>query len=247
MEQTTSSEWWFEVFFYSWQMFQVVVYFIALYRLVKSDEYDARSAAKVAVYVKLPQILPVVLLAVFSILCLIVPAVGIFISIALWTRLIFTFIATSIVVMVACIKMAKTRTFSSGIAVVFSILSFIPVLEYIVPLILLGVSKRNRKPPVSGMYGQNGSMKYETAPNMYGQNMLPQNGAAPNMYGQNMLPQNTGHVWTESADAVRSCTGHVWTECADAVWIRTEHVWTESADAVWIRTEHVWTESADAV
>ena len=190
MEQTTSSEWWFEVFFYSWQMFQVVVYFIALYRLVKSDEYDARSAAKVAVYVKLPQILPVVLLAVFSILCLIVPVTGIFVSIALWTRLIFTFIATSIVVMVACIKMAKTRTFSSGIAVVFSILSFIPVLEYIVPLILLGVSKRNRKPPVSGMYGQNGSMKYGTAPNMYGQNMLPQNGAAPNMYGQNMLPQN---------------------------------------------------------
>ena len=192
------------VYTYSWFIIFIGVYIVSLIRLIKCDEYDARSAAKVAVFVKTPQILPVLLLTVLSILFVIVPPIGIFISFALWIRLIITSITTSVVVMVACIKMKKTGKLSSGTAVVLGILCFFPILEYIVPFILLGASRINRKPQMPGMYGQsipvrNGAtpymnrqgipMQYGPAPDMYGQNPPMQYDPAPDMYGQYTIVQ----------------------------------------------------------
>ena len=188
------------VYTYSWFIIFVGMYIASLVVLIKSDEFDARSAAKVAVFVKTPQILPVLFLTVFSILCVIVPPIGMFLSFALWIRLIITSITTSVVVMVACIRIAKDGKLSLGKAAVLCILCFLPILEYIMPFILLKASKTNRKPQMPGMHGQsiqmqNGAtpymnrqgipMQYGPAPDMYGQNPPMQYGPAPNMYGQN--------------------------------------------------------------
>ena len=192
------------VYTYSWFIIFVGMYIASLVVLIKSDEYDARSAAKVAVFVKTPQILPVLLMTVFSILCVIAPPIGIFISFALWIRLIITSITTSVVVLVACIRIAKAGNLSLGKAAVLCILCFLPILEYIVPFILLKASKTNRKPQMPGMYGQNIQMQngatpymnrqgipmqYGPAPDMYGQNPPMQYGSAPDMYGQNAQMQ----------------------------------------------------------
>jgi hypothetical protein len=175
------------VYTYSWFIIFVGMYIASLVVLIKSDEFDARSAAKVAVFVKTPQILPVLLLTVFSILCLIVPHFGIFISFVLWIRLIITSVTTSVVVLVACIKIAKAGKLSLGKAAVLCILCFLPILEYIMPFILLKASKTNRKPQMPGMYGQNMPMQYGSAPNMYGQNPPMQYGPTTDMSGQNTV------------------------------------------------------------
>ncbi len=55
-------------------------------------------------------------------------------------------ITTSIVVAIACIKIKKAGRLSTVSAVTLGILSFMPIMEYIVPLFLLvkvGNKKRN--------------------------------------------------------------------------------------------------------
>ena len=128
---------------YIWYIFGIVIYIISLIRLVTNDDYDAKSAATAALFVKIPQIPPTIIIFIGSLLMMIVPPIGIMLSFMIWIMLIGTSVATSIVVMTACIRMAKLGNLTTGKAILFSILGFLPIMEYIVPIILFALSKMN--------------------------------------------------------------------------------------------------------
>ena len=127
-----------------WGIISLITYFLGLFKLLKDDEYDEFFAAKVSVFVKFPQILPSFLMGVISLGLIIVPPIGIFVSFILWIYIITVYITTSIVVAIACIKIKKAGRLSTVSAVTLGILSFMPIMEYIVPLFLL-VKVGNKK------------------------------------------------------------------------------------------------------
>ena len=120
-----------------WELVSLVTYIVGLYKLLKDDRYDENFAAKVSAFVKFPQIVPGIVMGLCALGLVIVPPIGIMISFVLWAYMIVIYFTTSIVVAAACIKIKKLGKLSTAGALALGFLSFLPVMEYIVPIILL--------------------------------------------------------------------------------------------------------------
>lgn len=122
----------------------LVTYVIGLIKMFRDERYDEFFAAKVSLYVKYPQILPGIILGLWSVGLLIAP-MGFFLSIFLWIYMGIVYGCTSVVVAVACRNMYKAGKLDAGKAVLLGLFSFFPLFEYIVPVLLfIMVGKRNR-------------------------------------------------------------------------------------------------------
>ncbi len=113
-----------------------ITYLAGLVTLLTSREHTAKSAAIVAMLVKLPQIVPLVLLFGGSMLLLCLPA-GFLGSIVIWCIIGFVYFATSIAEAIACFKMWRTGQFSLPLAILLGVCSFIVVLDYMALLVIL--------------------------------------------------------------------------------------------------------------
>ncbi len=113
-----------------------ITYLAGLVTLLTSRAHTAKSAAIVAMLVKLPQIVPMVLLFGGSMLLLCLPA-GFLGSIVIWCIIGFVYSATSIAEAIACFKMWRAGQFSLPLAILLGVCSFIVVLDYMALLVIL--------------------------------------------------------------------------------------------------------------
>ena len=119
-----------------WLGISLIAYIIGLVKMVKDESFDEYFAAKVSMFVKFPQILPGLILGLYSIGVMIAP-MGIFMSIFLWLHMAIVYISSSVVLALACRRISKAGKLNGGSAIILGVLSFFPLLEYVVPVILM--------------------------------------------------------------------------------------------------------------
>lgn len=129
------------IFFDGCLILFVVCYIIGIIKLFADKRFDANAASKVAVFVKVPQLLPAFLLTIYSLIILIVP-IGIVMSIAVWFFMAIVSFLSSVIVMLACIKAGIEKRIGIVLTIILGIVCYFPVIQYIVPFILLTSTKR---------------------------------------------------------------------------------------------------------
>ncbi len=116
-------------------LFTAVTYIIGLIGLIISPDYNEKTAVRISMMVKIPQIFPIMILFGGGILMLCFPA-GFFFTIFAFAVIGSTHFATSITEAVACYKMWRAHRLSLLTAIIFGALSFVPLIDYVVLVVI---------------------------------------------------------------------------------------------------------------
>ena len=130
-------------------LFTAVTYILGLIRLVTSPDYNEKTAVRISMMVKIPQIFPIMILFGGGMLMLCFP-MGFLFTIVTWIIIGFTHFATSITEAVACYKMWRAHRISLIKTIIFGALSFVPLIDYVV-LVVIFIKSISKSQSVEGV------------------------------------------------------------------------------------------------
>ena len=116
-------------------LFAAITYILGLIQLVNPRKCSAKEAVIISLIVKLPQLVPLCLLLGSGMLLMVFP-MGFVLSILIWCFVGFIYCATSVTEAITCVKMWRAQRLSLVGTVISAILSFIPVTDVIVLVVL---------------------------------------------------------------------------------------------------------------